>query len=327
MPTRPADRFTSGTQRGGGNAQPTAQHIIRDVLIGLGAATLAVSIRLLLPLSPVQLPTITVVVAMAFITTFVGLLSGIVTSLAGGLLAWYFLLEPYSINLDAAELIPMTGFLVISASIITTAHLYRSSQRHRRDAELARLRESAGLADHYAREMAHRLKNALTIAQSIAFQTLDAESEETARFSGRLKALADANDLLSEHLYEPTAAVSDVISAALAPSPGAAERVRIESAHVRIAGRQVVTLALVLHELADNAGRYGALSGAKGWVALRVEERDSTVDVQWTEHDGPAPHASSPQEGFGLRLLRRLGGTDLRFQPTGLQCRLSLRKG
>ena len=64
---------------------------------------------------------------------------------------------------------------------------------------MAALRSEAETANLFAREMAHRLKNALTIVQSIAFQTLGVEAADGGKFAGRLKALADANELLTEH--------------------------------------------------------------------------------------------------------------------------------
>lgn len=299
---------------------------VSEVAIGIAAALAAVAIRYALPLPPVQLPTLTVVIAVALVTTFVGIVAGISTALVGGLLSWYLFFTPFSFELSRGGAVPFFGFAVISTVIVTTSHLYRLSERRRHETEMAALEDQATASDLFARELAHRLKNALAIIQSIAAQTLESGRDDTGKFGARLDALANAHDLLSMDVETPTADVRDVIGAGLEPFRSGDGRFRVECPEARILGQQAVTLALALHELGTNALKYGALSRDEGWVSLDVEDKDEELELTWKEHDGP-PVSAPNGRGFGTRLLGKLGtGTELAFEPDGVRARMMLRK-
>jgi two-component sensor histidine kinase len=245
----------------------------------------------------------------------------------GGLACWYLFFNPQSWSLANGAWIPLLGFAVISAVIVTTAHLYRRTERmlHQRDVEA--LEEQAANAQLFAREMAHRLKNALAIVQAIAFQTLGEERPETTNFAGRLKALAMANDLLSEHVSKPVAHVGEVVEAALDPFFSAERsRINVQTSDAIIPAQQVVSLALALHELATNAIKYGALSSLEGQVELRIEDVGDRLQLHWIERGGPSVELPA-KRGFGTRLLRRTGmQTELDFAAEGLRCAFGIRK-
>lgn len=286
---------------------------------------LAVLVRLSLPLAPQQLPTLPVVVTLAVITTFVGLRAGVATAVVGGVLSWYFFFNPYSWSLANQAWIPLLGFTVIATVIITTAQMYRSTARASHERDLRRLQAEADTAQLFAREMAHRLKNALTIVQSLAFQTIGTSSEEAAKFAGRLKALAEANELLNEHIDRPCATVTEVIQAALMPF-GLRRRFDVTSVQAAIPSQQVVALALALHELTTNAVKYGALSGSTGRVTINVVEAGQHLHLTWKEHGGPVVQQPTGA-GFGTRLLQRSGvNTELAFETDGLRCSMGLRR-
>lgn len=299
---------------------------LQEVTIGVLAALLAVAVRYSLPLSPVQLPMLTVVIALALVTTFIGVRAGISTAVVGGLLSWYLFFTPFSFELSPESAIPLFGFAVIAAVIVTATHLYRGSEQRRHEAELALLEEKALAADLFARELSHRLKNALAIIQSIAAQTLEKGRDDTGKFTARLYALSGAHDLLSTDVDAPTADVRDVVSAGLEPFRSNDGRVRVDCPEIRIAGQQAVTLALALHELGTNALKYGALSRDEGWVSLKVEDKGDELHLAWEEHKGP-PVADPSRRGFGMRLLSSIGaGTELRFEPDGVRAHMVVRK-
>ncbi len=210
--------------------------------------------------------------------------------------------------------------------ILTTSYLYRASEQRHHELEMAALRSEAETANLFAREMAHRLKNALTIVQSIAFQTLGVDAADGGKFAGRLKALADANELLTEHVEMPTAKVRDVIEAALDPFNDHRDRFRLDCVDAAIPAQQVVSLALAIHELATNASKYGALAAPDGWVGIDLTDVRDRLDLTWAEHDGP-PVRQPERQGFGTKLLRRAGmKTSLTFEPDGVRCTIGLRK-
>jgi two-component sensor histidine kinase len=330
-----ASRVQNRTAAGRHSVAASLQHSVRanperplalEILVGACAALLAVLIRWSLPLGPQQLPTLTVVVAMAIVTTFIGARAGLVTAVVGGLLSWYLFFNAYSWSLANDAWIPLIGFSVIAMVIVSTAALYRGSERRLHAQELVALTEQAANAELFAREMAHRLKNALAIVQSIAFQTFGNDTPEAILFASRLKALADANELLSEQVDEPEANVFQVVNAALQPFDASSTALEIECTDSAIPARQVMALTLALHELATNAVKYGALSVAFGRVSLRIEDAGDLLRLTWKERGGPAV-APPEHQGFGTRLLRRTGtSTQLSFEPDGVRCSFSIRK-
>ena len=306
-------------------AQPE-KAISTEIAAGTLAALVAVGIRYILPLDPNQLPTLPVVVMLAVVTTFVGMWAGITTAVVGGLLSWYLLFNPHSWSLANGAWVPLVGFIVIATVIVTTAQLYRASERRHHEQELQKLQTQAENAELFAREMAHRLKNALAIVQSIAFQTIGAETPESEKLAGRLKALADANSLLSEHIQQPTANVADVIDSALSPFRDEGERFEVKCVDASIPSQQVVSLALAVHELGTNAIKYGALSSPNGYIFLEVDDLGDQLRMTWKEQGGPAVKQPST-DGFGTRLLRRSGmSAQLKFAPDGLLCTMGIRK-
>lgn len=181
--------------------------------------------------------------------------------------------------------------------------------------------------DILLREMVHRLKNALTRISGIARQTArEAASKEemVARFNARLQAMGAAQDLLvlsgtdSADLEELLRSETDQISGSTA-SPG-----YVSGPRVRLDERQTHALALVFHELATNALKYGAGAGAGGElrVTWSVESGTASEELRltWEERAPEAvPTVPGAGSGFGTRLLEamisgELGGT-LTRQP------------
>jgi two-component sensor histidine kinase len=283
-------------------------------------------VRWSLPLDSQQLPTLTVVIATAVVTTFIGVRAGIVTAGVGGMASWYLFFNEYSWSLGNGAWIPLLGFAIITTSLVGTAALYRESERRSHAKEMAAIEEEAANAEFFAREMAHRLKNTLAIVQSVAFQTFGNGTAKANLFASRLKALADANELLNEKVEEPEANIIRVVKAALQPFHIQPTSLQIDCVDASIPSRQVLSLALALHELATNATKYGALAVPTGRVSLRLEDAGQMLEVTWKEQGGP-PVVLPEKEGFGSRLLRRTGANaKLSFEPDGLRCSFGVRK-
>jgi two-component sensor histidine kinase len=186
------------------------------------------------------------------------------------------------------------------------------------------------LHDLLIEELNHRVKNTLAILQSIATQTFRSASRlERQKFEGRLGALAEAHNLLSKEKWEGSE-LKDVIERVLHPYLiSAPERLRMSGPSVPLSPRLAVVLSMVLHEIATNAAKYGALSNDTGKVALDWEVMAQAGKPQlrliWTETGGP--HVTAPvQRGFGSRLIERsardqLGGeATVDFLPRGVVC-------
>ncbi len=184
------------------------------------------------------------------------------------------------------------------------------------------------LHDLLIEELNHRVKNTLAILQSIATQTFRSASKaERAKFEGRLGALAEAHNLLSQEKWQGSE-LKDIVSRVLQPYLlNAPERLRMSGPSVPLAPRLAVVLSMILHEIATNAAKYGALSNDTGKVALDWEVIAEGVKPQlrliWTESGGP--HVTAPvQRGFGSRLIERsardqLGGeATVDFLPHGV---------
>lgn len=192
---------------------------------------------------------------------------------------------------------------------------------------------AAACKDILLAESQHRLKNLLAVVQALVNQTRAAgRSGEEVRDAllGRLSVLAHAQELeLGEGGDAPD--LQALVARALAPFPG---RVRIAPGpDVRLSQAQVLPLGLILHELATNAVKHGALSVAEGAVEVRWDvARDgdeAKLVLDWREAGGP-PVTPPDRPGFGTRLIAASAGDDLggtveqRYEPAGLVTRIEV---
>jgi two-component sensor histidine kinase len=184
------------------------------------------------------------------------------------------------------------------------------------------------LHDLLVEELNHRVKNTLAILQAIATQTFRTATRlEREKFEGRLGALAEAHNLLSKEKWQGSE-LQNVIERVLQPyllnNP---ERIRMHGPKVPLSPRLAVVLSMIVHEIATNAAKYGALSNDNGSVALDWEVIDenlkSKLRMVWRESGGP-PVTAPVQRGFGSRLIERsardqLGGeATVDFLPRGV---------
>jgi PAS domain S-box-containing protein len=180
-----------------------------------------------------------------------------------------------------------------------------------------------------AREAEHRSKNLLANVQATVTLSHSATSEGLKRaIEGRIRALANVHSLFVNTRWIG-AELSAIAAQELAPYS------EQDEARVRIGGPQVLlepdvaqAVAVILHELATNAAKYGALSAAEGQIELHWSHAaDGQLTLRWTEKGGPAAQAPV-SKGFGSRLIQRTveqlnGNVCFDWHPTGLVCEIT----
>jgi two-component sensor histidine kinase len=185
-------------------------------------------------------------------------------------------------------------------------------------------------------ELNHRVKNILAIVQSVAAQTVrasDSLENFADAFTGRLKALSMAHDILTQTRWLGIG-LSELLAAVAAPYRSRDEsRVNILGPAILLPARAVVPLSMVMHELTTNAAKYGALSTRRGDVEVTWQvsgNADKSVELIWQERGGPKVKASRAA-GFGTRLIDHVithdldGKTESDFDHAGVRWTITFR--
>jgi two-component sensor histidine kinase len=161
-------------------------------------------------------------------------------------------------------------------------------------------------------ELKHRVKNTLTIVQSIAAQTFKGVDAGTrADFEQRLLTLSNVHNLLTDESWDGAQLLA-VIHASLRPHlVGGRDCFTFDGPDFQLRSKSALALSMALHELATNALKYGALSVEPGRVALHWTTDDGRFRMRWQEDCGPTV-APPSRTGFGSRLIER--GLSAEFQ-------------
>ncbi len=179
------------------------------------------------------------------------------------------------------------------------------------------------------REVNHRAKNMLSVVDSIAHQTATRNPEGfIERFSQRIQALSANQDLLVRNEWNGVE-IADLVRAQLAHFADLiGSRIAMRGPKLRLNPASAQAIGLALHELATNAGKYGALSTDWGHVDVCWGIDGDTLTTSWTERDGP-PVSAPQRRGFGTIVMEAMaersvdGNVDLDYAPSGLTWRLT----
>jgi PAS domain S-box-containing protein len=192
------------------------------------------------------------------------------------------------------------------------------------------------------REMDHRIKNLFALAGgvvSLSARSATTTGELAAAVRERLAALGRAHALTLPRLPEERGQTGPAMLHALidaialpyeAYAQGGRSRVRVSGADLPISPAVFTNLALLLHEFATNAAKYGALSTASGYVEIDCVDGGDRFDIVWRERDGPRIEHAPATEGFGSLLAQMTVKNQLRgellheWEPEGLIVRLSV---
>lgn len=181
-------------------------------------------------------------------------------------------------------------------------------------------------------EVNHRVKNTLSTVQSIVYQTFRGTpdpAEAQRKIDGRLMALARTHQILSDQSWQKTR-MREITQAIM--EPYLAERggrIAMDGPDVTLSPRAALLLSMILHELATNAVKYGALSNDAGKVSVSwsTDSGGERLKLTWEERGGPRV-AAPDQKGLGSRLIeqalsQQLGGSaTVQYPPSGIICTL-----
>lgn len=225
-------------------------------------------------------------------------------------------------------------FLVCNLPVPRTVNIFSDVTEERQATERQML---------LAREVDHRAKNILSVVQSVLRLTRSDNPRSFARaVEGRVAALARAHALLANSRWRG-ADLAQLLQEEFAPytadgGRGSRSRLRVvfEGPPVRLRPEAVQPIAMVVHELATNSAKYGALSCPEGVLratwAVKQHETDEApwLELHWTESGGPRVEGPPARPGFGSRVVQttveqQLGGkVAFAWLPQGLECVLQI---
>lgn len=217
-----------------------------------------------------------------------------------------------------------------SGKIIGASKIARDISERRREAEHREM---------LLREMHHRVKNLFAVVASIitlAARSAVTPSDLASSMKDRLMALARAHEitlpsLAGQSVEDPPATLFQLLSNILAPYGQHDHRQwTLHGDDVEVSRAKITNLALLFHELATNAAKYGALSVGDGTVDITLTISPDTIDLVWLEAHGPIDaDRTQPSSGFGSILEQKIAQTlcidiERSWTPGGLSIRLSL---
>ena len=315
--SRLIDEFRRGWQ---GISQPTP---LFSVGFAAGCLALATAARWLLSLIRPDVFFTPYIPAVFFATAFGGARIGIVTALASGVLG-------VTVNFgDTAADPARFALLVISWAVcgltIWGVEHYRSIVSDQR-AISKRLIQEEEYRKLVVDELQHRLKNQLSTIHAVLHQVLQDQPQIWASIDQRLRALSATDDLIAR-VDGVGCDIKDLLLSELGPYGHV--RFTLNGNSLFLPAKLAVSLALMFHELATNAGKYGAFSSPQGLLQVSWSVTEDRLNITWDETEGPAVDRIV-EAGFGTRLLKSAlrpfdGGAEMAFLKTGLHCTMQCR--
>lgn len=190
-----------------------------------------------------------------------------------------------------------------------------------------------------SRELSHRIKNIFAVVTGLVSLSGRREPQSSgfaAKLVDRIMALGRAHEFARPHSersrpQNEEETLSGMLGQILAPYQiNEQQRIRIKGDEVQIDDQSATPIALIFHELATNAAKYGALATDEGRVDLTIGSSEGNVRIEWIEHGGPPVAGAPDHSGFGSRLAemsatQQLGGHIRRdWRPDGLHVTLDV---
>ena len=261
--------------------------------------------------------------AVLFATAFGGVRIGIATALAGGTLG--LTLSFGGAQSDIARLILFAIYILVCGLTIWGVEHYRSIAAQQREIS-KRLTQEEEYRKLVVNELQHRLKNKLSTVHAVLHQVLHDQPKIWASIDQRIRALSATDDLIAR--VDGTGCdIKDLLLSELEPYGHV--RFTLNGGALFLPAKLAVSLALIFHELATNAGKYGAFSSGRGLLQVSWSVSDDRLAITWDETEGP-PVEEIGKAGFGTKLLKSAlkpfdGKTEIAFLTTGIHCTMQCR--
>ncbi len=261
--------------------------------------------------------------AVFFAAAFGGFRVGIVTALVGGALG--VSVQFNDAPADSARFVLLIIYLTVCAITIWGIEHYRSIASQQRQIA-RRLIEEEVYRKLVVDELQHRLKNKLSTIHAVLHQVLHDQPKVWASIDQRIRALSATDDLIAR-VDGSGCDIKDLLLLELGPYDHV--RFTLNGNPLFLPAKLAVSLALIFHELATNAGKYGAFSSPRGLLQVSWSVSDDRLTISWDETEGPSIETIG-QAGFGTKLLKSAlrpfdGKTEIAFLRTGIHCTMQCR--
>ncbi len=175
-------------------------------------------------------------------------------------------------------------------------------------------------------ELQHRLKNKTSTIHAVLHQVLQEQPQIWASIDHRIRSLSATDDLIAR-VDVSGCDIKDLLRSELGPYGHV--RFNLNGDPLFLPAKLAVSLALMFHELATNAGKYGAFSAASGLLQVSWSVSDDRLNIAWDETEGPTVE-NVGKPGFGTKLLKSAlrpfdGKTEISFLKTGVHCTMQCR--
>jgi two-component sensor histidine kinase len=224
-----------------------------------------------------------------------------------------------------ARLLLLSIYAIVSGLTIWGIEHYRSLAARQREISKQLIRE-----EEYRKllvdELQHRLKNKLSTVHAVLRQVLQNQPQVWASIDHRLRALTATDELITK-VDGGGCDIKDLLLSELGPYGHV--RFTLNGDRLFLPGQLAVSLSLIFHELATNAGKYGAFSSPRGLLQVSWFMTDDRLNITWDETEGP-PIGKIGEPGFGTKLLELGlrpfdGKTEVSFLKSGVHCTMQCR--
>src|SRR6266700_3271018 len=248
---------------------------------------------------------------------------GIATAIAGGVLG--VTVNFGSAIADSARFALLVMFWAVCGFAIWGVEHYRTIVAQQREDSKRLIREEE-YRKLLVEELQHRLKNKTSTIHAVLHQVLQDQPQIWGSIDRRLRALSATDDLIAR-VDGSGCDIKDLLRSELGPYGHV--RFNLNGDPLFLPAKLAVSLALMFHELATNAGKYGAFSAASGMLQVSWSVSDDNLSVIWDETEGPTVENVGPA-GFGTKLLASAlrafdGKTEISFLKSGVHCTMQCR--